>query len=390
MKKKYIASTLLLGPVTWVYTYKYDKVKLWVNFGLSVITFGLWYFTVSYIWSLIDSIFRSSKFYEKNQIVSRKPDGTNLPRGGKFLAWVGSIIPSMSLVICAAGAATLVVYLQLGTLNGAKLGAGHEVRVAFWVTTWSLIILGLAIHLIGRFKSDLLIGIVRRILIICTILVLVGGYITSITFAINSQDTNCNISDAVDNAKRAVFPIYTDTGAGTGFAIDDQGTILTAYHVIEEANKIEINLTSGPLPATVKQISKDFDIALIKVNMATPSFMKLSSAYKVTDDVYAVGWPGNAYEAGFSSVSRGIVSRIITGVALSGEAHGSNSLEIIQTDAAINPGNSGGPLVGACGAIGVVDAKSDRLELQSYGITSEVGISYAISSKTVKSVFNLQ
>ncbi len=144
-------------------------------------------------------------------------------------------------------------------------------------------------------------------------------------------------------------------GAGSGFIIDPSGLILTNNHVVEGAERLTVKLADGrSLHARLIGADPDIDIALIKVDSATPlpaAPLGDSSRLRVGEWVCAIGNP-LAYE---HSVTVGVVSyvgRKLWDPALD---------EYIQTDAAINFGNSGGPLINAQGeVIGVNAAISSR------------------------------
>lgn len=65
-KDKTVAVLLavFLGFWTWVYTYKRDAWKFWLNLGLGVVTFGLWTLFVSYPWAIIDAAVRPASYYQ--------------------------------------------------------------------------------------------------------------------------------------------------------------------------------------------------------------------------------------------------------------------------------------------------------------------------------------
>jgi serine protease Do len=144
-------------------------------------------------------------------------------------------------------------------------------------------------------------------------------------------------------------------GAGTGFLIDANGSILTNHHVIEGADRILVRLTDGrTLRAHRVGSDPDTDIALIKVEAPSPlPFAPLgnSDSLRVGEWVCAIGNP-LAYE---HTVTVGVVSYV-------GRKLFDMSLDnYIQTDAAINFGNSGGPLINARGeVIGINAAISSR------------------------------
>ena len=144
-------------------------------------------------------------------------------------------------------------------------------------------------------------------------------------------------------------------GAGSGFIIDADGSILTNNHVIADADRIIVKLSDGrSLRATVVGADPDTDIALIKVEGQTAlpvAPIGDSSTLRMGEWVCAIGNP-LGYE---HTVTVGVISHL-------GRKLFDPSLDnYIQTDAAINFGNSGGPLINARGeVIGINAAISSR------------------------------
>lgn len=125
---------------------------------------------------------------------------------------------------------------------------------------------------------------------------------------------------------------------GSGFVISDDGLIVTNYHVIENADDIDINFSDGRvLRAEIVGLDQETDLAVLKVSSESDlPFVQFadSDAADVGDWVMAIGNP-----FGFGgSVSIGVVS------AKEREIRSGRYDDFIQTDAAINTGNSGGPL----------------------------------------------
>jgi S1-C subfamily serine protease len=142
----------------------------------------------------------------------------------------------------------------------------------------------------------------------------------------------------------------TGTATGTGMVIDNQGNILTNYHVIEGASSIKVQLSDGSAyTATVVGTAPQDDLALIKSDAPSTKLNAVqlgdSSAVQVGDEVIAIGYP---YALDLS-VTSGIVSGLNRD---SSGSTGSRTLTgLIQVDAAINPGNSGGPLLNTQGQV---------------------------------------
>ncbi|MEN6578191.1 MAG: trypsin-like peptidase domain-containing protein [Phycisphaerales bacterium] len=138
-------------------------------------------------------------------------------------------------------------------------------------------------------------------------------------------------------------------GSGSGFIWDDQGYIVTNYHVIAEARGARVTLADrSTWPAQYVGAEPDKDLAVLKIdapkNLLPPIPIGTSADLQVGQKVFAIGNPfgfDQTLTTGvISSLGREIVSatqRPIQGV--------------IQTDAAINPGNSGGPLLDSAGRV---------------------------------------
>ena len=162
-------------------------------------------------------------------------------------------------------------------------------------------------------------------------------------------------------------------GLGSGFIIDPSGVIVTANHVVANADSIVIILSDGTQhPAKLIGADEVTDIAVIKVE-ATTRLPALawgdSRAMEVGDWVLAAG---NPFGLG-GSVTAGIVSA-------RGRDLGGGADDFIQIDAPINPGNSGGPLFS-------MDGKVIGMNTAIYSPTgSSVGIGFAIPSDLVSKV----
>jgi S1-C subfamily serine protease len=167
-------------------------------------------------------------------------------------------------------------------------------------------------------------------------------------------------------------------GAGSGFVIDPRGYILTNYHVIEEAQSIEVVLgDQSRYPAKVLGADQRNDVALVKIEPKGKPLAALtlgdSSTLLVGQKVLAIGNP-----FGFqSTLTTGVVGALGRTVQTSQTTFID---EAIQTDAAINRGNSGGPLINSHGeVIGINSAI-----YTPSGTTA--GIGFAIPINTAKAI----
>jgi S1-C subfamily serine protease len=138
-------------------------------------------------------------------------------------------------------------------------------------------------------------------------------------------------------------------GTGSGFIWDKEGRIVTNFHVIEDANRVEVTLADhSTWKGRLVGIAPDKDIAVLQIDAPPeklrPIMVGESSNLRVGQKVFAIGNPFGLDQ----TMTTGIVSALgreiesVTGRTIQG---------VIQTDAAINPGNSGGPLLDSAGRL---------------------------------------
>lgn len=146
----------------------------------------------------------------------------------------------------------------------------------------------------------------------------------------------------------------TSATAGSGFILTADGYIVTNYHVIENAQKIQVTTYDNTsYNALLVGYDESNDIAVLKIEAEnlTPVVIGDSSNMNVGDDVVAIGNPLG--ELTFS-LTGGKVSALNREVTTSDGV----TMELIQTDCAINSGNSGGALFNMHGeVIGITNAK---------------------------------
>ena len=170
-------------------------------------------------------------------------------------------------------------------------------------------------------------------------------------------------------------------GMGSGFIINEEGYILTNYHVISSAKEISVTLSDkSEVSATVVNYDSEKDIAMIKLKEGTkvPAIAELGDSDEIYPgaEVIAIGTPLSKNFA--QTLTKGVIS----GSNRTIESETGTSVNLIQTDAAINPGNSGGPLVNAKGQ--VIGINSMKLGTQVLGETTIEGIGFAIPINEVK------
>jgi len=139
---------------------------------------------------------------------------------------------------------------------------------------------------------------------------------------------------------------FKQRGLGSGFVIDKEGHVLTNYHVVAEADKINVTLPDGRnFTATVKGTDPRSDLAVIQIKAKNLPVVELgnSDLLQIGEWVVALGNPfGHILRSPKPTVTVGVVSALHRRLPAPGGERG--HLDMIQTDAAINPGNSGGPL----------------------------------------------
>lgn len=138
-------------------------------------------------------------------------------------------------------------------------------------------------------------------------------------------------------------------GTGSGFVWDKEGRIVTNYHVISDANRVQVTMADNSTwKAVFIGAAPDKDIAVLQIaapsHILRPIAIGRSQDLLVGQKVFAIGNPFGLDQ----TITSGIISALnreitsITGRTIRGT---------IQTDAAINPGNSGGPLIDSAGRL---------------------------------------
>ncbi len=170
---------------------------------------------------------------------------------------------------------------------------------------------------------------------------------------------------------------YTQTAAGSGIIISEDGYVLTNNHVISGADKITVYVNSGDgseeqsYEATLVGSSESNDIAVLKIDATGLNAATFGDSDQLEVGELAVAI-GNPMGQVHGSVTAGIISAVEQELTIDDV-----TINAIQTDAAINPGNSGGALFDSYGnVIGIVYAKSSSVSIE--------GIGYAIPVNNIK------
>ena len=180
---------------------------------------------------------------------------------------------------------------------------------------------------------------------------------------------NPSLSDIIGNIENGLVQIITPNASGSGFAVSNDGLIITNAHVVEDHEFVTVRTVSGwSYAGMVRGKDDEVDLAVVKVaSLGHIRAMPLGDVSKIRpgDSVIAMGFPLSDQLGDGYTVTTGIVSSL----------RKVGSTERIQTDAAVNIGSSGGPLINSAGeVIGV-----NTITFREYA-----GISLAISVEEVK------
>jgi putative serine protease PepD len=184
-----------------------------------------------------------------------------------------------------------------------------------------------------------------------------------------------SIAAAAASVLPGVVSVRAGRATGSGFAIDQQGHVVTNAHVVEGADSVSLVLSTGrSVDADIIGVDSNNDLAVLQVATAAAAGLRAltlgrSSQLRVGDPVLAVGSPLGLE----GTVTAGIVSAVNRQASF---GENGNQQTAIQTDAAINPGNSGGPLVNAAGQ--VVGVNTAIATLGSSSRSGNIGIGFAI------------
>jgi S1-C subfamily serine protease len=182
-----------------------------------------------------------------------------------------------------------------------------------------------------------------------------------------------SISEMIRHADKSCVTIITDGGHGSGVIINSEGYTLSAYHVVEGINRIEVQFSDG-MRQEARILASDVENDLVLLDISGSGFRPLplgdEESSGLGDEVVTIGTPADVSLG--QSVAKGILS-------------GKRKIEdkvYLQTDVAVSPGNSGGPLLNAEGqVIGIVQSK-----IVGKGIE---GLSFAIPIGRVKELLGL-
>ena len=164
--------------------------------------------------------------------------------------------------------------------------------------------------------------------------------------------------------------------SGTSFFINNDGYLITNNHVIENCRNTALGYKSTIHPAKIIAKDQVLDLALLKVDIESESYLKLSkSKPEKLQRIIAAGYPFGKYISNDLKFTSGVIS------SLKGPADDSTRL---QVDAALNPGNSGGPIVdeesGLLIAVSVAGLSKEISESIAFGIKASSVIDFLNSN----------
>lgn len=179
-------------------------------------------------------------------------------------------------------------------------------------------------------------------------------------------------------------------GLGTGFVWDEEGHIVTNFHVVRGSTDLEVDFPSGfKTRAEVIGTDPDSDLAVLKIDQVPEDLTVLTRGdgreLKVGQTVVAIGNPRGLD----GTMTIGIISALDRTLDSLREAPGGGNFtagNIIQTDAAINPGNSGGPLLNLDGEVVGINSAIQTNSIDLTGQPVNSGLGFALSIDMAKNV----
>jgi serine protease Do len=187
----------------------------------------------------------------------------------------------------------------------------------------------------------------------------------------NIGDEDLSMADVVDLVSKSVVEITTSatlqnglvyaSGAGSGVIVNENGIIITNFHVVDGVTDIEVRLTNGnTYEASVVAVDSQTDLAVIKITPTealTVAVCGNSRNIRVGEEVLAIGNPLGLLGG---TVTNGIISALEREFSVENE-----TMTLLQHNAAVSPGNSGGALFNLRGElIGIVNAGYDSATAQ--------------------------
>ncbi len=170
----------------------------------------------------------------------------------------------------------------------------------------------------------------------------------------------------------------------TGFAITEDGYIVTANHTVEDAKKINVYLTRDKsVSAKVEQSDYVNDLVLLKIESRTPTFLKIAPmrSAKIGMKVFTIGFPVSTVLGREAKYTEGVISSI-TGIK--------DAATYLQITVPIQPGNSGGALVNEKGeVVGVITSTAAIMPFIQETGTLPQNVNWAVKADYIKPMIEL-
>lgn len=173
-------------------------------------------------------------------------------------------------------------------------------------------------------------------------------------------------------------------GTGTGFAISEDGLIVTTHHVVEGAKSIKVYLSKDSF-ISARILSGDplNDLVVLKVENTTPNFLPVAPmrSVKTGDRVFTIGFPVSSLLGQEGKYTEGVVS------SLSGIQ---DMASFLQITVPVQPGNSGGPLVNERGeVVGIITSTAAILPFIKEGGTLPQNVNWAVKADYLRPLIEL-
>ena len=173
------------------------------------------------------------------------------------------------------------------------------------------------------------------------------------------------------------------TTSGTCFAVNQNGSLLTAYHLVKDAKSISVHLTDGTTTdAKVQTFNAKRDLAILRIDLRTPHYLSLApdESARVGERVFTMGYPAPDLLGQEPKFTEGSIS------ALSGPG---GEAGLLQVSVPVQPGNSGGPLINEHGrVIGVVSSTAGVQTFLSATGALPQNVNWAIKADYARALFD--
>jgi len=214
---------------------------------------------------------------------------------------------------------------------------------------------------------------------------LTDGSSFSFTFGLTEEEARASLAEMRPQvASKPNLPVYRPRetrqengfNTGTGFFVTRSGHLVTNFHVVQDAETVQVQIGDKLIEAEKVHVDPANDVALLKLDIATEALpIAGASRLERADEVFTLGYPsvdiqGQAQKATFGRVN-----------SLSGIM---DDIRFLQVDVPVQPGNSGGPLINKRGeVVGVVTMTLDSLvTLRETGALPQ-NVNYAVKTDYV-------